>query len=227
MDAIVPAGNTSLVIDRKDDCDKPRRSYDDCGYSRRDCATRDDVEGLETRLNVGENSQEIRQQAAKLALHVADKVNDEGREGRLGLLRVADKLGDSVEKFGLAGLVATKDLHKDVEHEFGKLKFLIAKEVGESKLESAKQYASVLLEAAKAKAEIELEALKNTTKIKDKIAECCAETHMLIKETACETKELVRSVEEKRLRERLEEAQDEARALRFRFCVCAKDHTAP
>lgn len=70
--------------------------------------------------------------------------------------------------------------------------------------------------ADKNTAAIQIEALKNKEELARQIAECCCENKALILETSHKTEDLVRKLDEQRLRDELAKAREELIGLRIR-----------
>jgi len=102
---------------------------------------------------------------------------------------------------------------------------------GSIELQAANNRASIELDAAKNLAQIQLSATihakdaaltaaQNASMLAQKIAECCCENKALILESSNKTDNLVRSLEENRLRDARQREHEELVALRLRSSLC-------
>ncbi len=91
-----------------------------------------------------------------------------------------------------------------------------ARDTAAIQLEAAKNFAAVQLEASKNKCSIELDAARHAAELAKQIAECCCEQKSLIIEKANQTDDLIRKLDEQRVRDQLRKTEGELEALRLR-----------
>lgn len=156
--------------------------------------------------------------------------------------RTASRTQDEVERFGLSEL---ETIHASERRIYAGLsqnaKDILLKSCADTasiKDQSASQFKDILLQnAANAKdaavtacnnvkdliilgdkhySQIQIEALKNKEELARQIAECCCENKALLLETSHQTQDVVRKLDEQRLRDELARTREELIALRLR-----------
>lgn len=221
MDAIIPPNNTQLLTTEhnrhhKERCSSPEQVQ---------------IEGMEARLNTNVNATEGRLVTNQNGIDTRNSVERQGLEtrlnvdGRLDTLRSAvdrtsDKTQDDIEKFGFA-LINEVDKHghrNEVETRFYGLKNFEATKDSYAaiQLEAAKNHAKAQQDLIETKYQLQLEAQKNTSILAAQIAECCCENKMLIIEKAASTDNLIRKLDENRVRDELSRVYTDLSNLRMR-----------
>lgn len=162
---------------------------------------------------------------------VADRLEDR-------IERLALHNADKMDFYGLKNFEATKDALKDsllqacgntdriVCNDNANAKEIIMQAANNTsalqmklcalELQQAKDTAAIQLEAAKNTAKIELDAARHAADLARQIAECCCENKSLIIEKANHTDELIRKLDEQRVRDQLQRTHEELVALRLR-----------
>lgn len=181
--------------------------------------------------DVCDSSRDILRDIHQADNHISSEVN-----------RSSDKTQAEVERFGLSELDAIRDSEKYL---FAGLsanaRDILLKSCADTasiKDQSANQFKDILLQnAANAKdaavtactnvkdliilgdkhyADIQIEALRNKEELARQIAECCCEQKALTLETSHATQDLIRKLDEQRVRDELARTQQELIALRMR-----------
>lgn len=188
-------------------------------------------QGLETRLNVDGRLDSIRETFERSF----DKTQDGVEKFGFANLDVTDKFGwrnlDETDKHGWRNQQETRFYgHENFKAVKDGIKDLAMQQCEDTHkiLSNADcHYAAIQLEAAKnhgvaqtklieTKYQLELEAQKTAALLAAQIAECCCENKLLVTSTACETQELIRKLDENRVRDQLARTHEELVALRLR-----------
>lgn len=148
--------------------------------------------------------------------------------------RNADKTQAEVERFGLSELESIRDSErylfagmsqnaKETLLEFERTKLLINANAKDALLQAcgnAKDAAlaarDLMHQADKNTAAIQLEAFRHKEELARQIAECCCEQKALTLETSHRTQDVIREVEDRRVRDELARTREELIALRVR-----------
>lgn len=202
--------------------------------------TRGSVErnGLEERLNANRNADHINDTVQRNAAEERMNVRHEGNRNQDSTEKFGFFNAKETQLFGLKNFEATKDGVKDLFVESVRSTdrivcndnanakeivlqaannaALMQKAMCDLQLQQAKDTAAIQLEAAKNTAKIELDAARHAADLARQIAECCCENKALIIEKANQTDNLMRQLEENRLRDARQREHEELVALRLR-----------
>jgi hypothetical protein len=172
--------------------------------------------GAEARSAIYRNGAETRESVERFGLANLESTRKEGHETREDVDKFGFHNANKIEFFGLKNFEATKDSLKDLLIQGCHNTSAIKEKLCQLELNQAKDTAAIQLEAAKNKCAIELDAARHAAEVAKQIAECCCETKMLITEKANHTDELIRKLDEQRVRDELRRTQQELEALRLR-----------
>lgn len=244
MDAIVPPNNTQLLTteSRKGFGRRDWATSEQVQIEGMESRINTDVNGAEGRLVTNDNSVDIRGAVAREGLET--RLNVDGRIDALrsAVDRSSDKTQDDVEKFGFANLAqsdkegwrnqvetrfyghqnfnATKDALKDLLVQGCENTYKVLSKQDEHyaaiQLEAAKNHGTAQAKLIETKYQLELEAQKTAALLSAQIAECCCENKALVIEKANATDDLIRKLDENRVRDQLARTHEELVALRLR-----------
>lgn len=189
------------------------------------------AQGLETRLNVDGRIDSFRNSTDR----GFDKTQDDVEKFGFANLDTTDKFGwrnlDATDKEGWRNQVetrfyghqnfnATKDALKDLLIQGCENTYKIASKQDEHyaaiQLEAAKNAGEAKAQLIETKYQLELEAQKTAALLAAQVAECCCENKALIIEKANGTDDLIRKLDEQRVRDELAKTREELIALRVR-----------
>ena len=193
--------------------------------------------GVEGRALTREEGHETRSDVDKFGFHLASKIDLYGLRNVDGFKDVLLQNCHDTDKI----LAATKDGFKDILlqncHNTDKIicndntnfrytadklcsiELNQAKDTAAIQLEAAKNTAAIQLEASKNKCSIELDAAKHAAEIAKQLAECCCEMKELVIEKTNGTDDLIRKLDEQRVRDELAKTREELMALKIRATI--------
>lgn len=237
MDAIVPPNNTSLVTSSDhatNDCAKLMAVSDristatenvmnNDNSNAHDAGARAERVGFAGIDHTNQNGVEGRITTNTNAAEARLLVREEGHESRSETRRNAD----AIERFGLKNLEATKDSLKDMlissKEDLKNVLISHKDDIKDLLISNKDDFKDILLKNCQMEKDTLLQfkdaqlfAAQNTAAIQASIAECCCENKQLILERANHTDELIRKLDEQRVRDELTKTRDELIALKIR-----------
>lgn len=224
----IPQSSPGVYLRDGEDCHKHMEK----SHSHR--PHHEDLLALHLAARIDDDTRQCQQEVCNSSRHVADKVNDEASDVRRSVRDEGLESRDSIEKFGLQFLnsLERSSYHlsegicsaKEKIADYGYRNLLEAKELQKNILKEACDTREIVREktcglerqAADNKAALELNCLKNALETQKQISEsmCCLKS--LILEKAHCTEDLIRKVENDRLKQDLDDAREDARIIRLR-----------
>lgn len=236
MEAIVPNGNTSLIVDDKDRLycrnndevlnrvsTAAENVMNNDNSNAHDAGARAERVGFAGISATERNGAESRGNSHLNSMEARILAREEGHESRDQIRRSED----AIERFGLKNLEATKDSLKDILISTkDDLKNVLISQKDDLKdllISTKNDFKDVLLKNCQIEKDMLLQfkdaqliAMQNKADLQRQIAECCCENKALIIEKANDTDSLIRKLDEDRVRDQLRKAQGELEALRLR-----------
>lgn len=237
MDAIIPPNNQNLVIDdqhRTHHKDHTPIILDRISTATENVMNNDNSNahsalataerlGLAGVASTERNGAEGRDNTDRNSMEARLAQREEHHETRSEIRRTED----AIERFGLTNLTATKDGLKDLIISMkDDLKNVLISQKDDIKdllISNKNDFKDVLLKSCQVEKDALLQfkdaqliAMQNKADLAREIAECCCENKELIRAEADRTRELMRSLDEGNLRDKLRLAQEELIAVRLR-----------
>lgn len=183
--------------------------------------------GSEGRLVTNQNGAEGRGATERFGLANMEATHKEGHETRDDVDKFGFRTQDAIERFGLKNLEATKDGLKDLlistKDDLKSVLISQKDDIKDLLISNKNDFKEVLLKNCQVEKDMllqfkdaQLVAMQNKSDLEKQIAECCCEQKELTRAEGSATRDLIRSENEARLREKLDKANQELVALRLR-----------
>lgn len=186
--------------------------------------------GSEARLATNSNGAEGRSVTEKFGFSNLDATHKEGFETRENIDRFGLRNSDAIQFFGLKNLEATKDSLKDLlistKDDLKNVLISQKDDIKDLLISNKNDFKDVLLKNCQVEKDMLLQfkdaqliAMQNKADLSAQIAECCCENKQLIMERSNHTDELIRKLDEQRVRDELAKTREELIALKIRSTI--------